>query len=521
MKPIDQLLSYLNSLDIQFRIDGDRIYCNDPQGMLTSELKQQLRDRKQEILQFIHHNRQSSQSDRILPVSRDTNLPLSFAQQRLWFLNQLEPNNPIYNLSFPLRLLGQLNIEALKQSLNEIVRRHEVLRTTFTIIDKKPVQAIAPVLTLKLPIIDLENLPETAQKTQVSQLVTQEAQLLFDLEQGPLLRASLLKLSQQEYIALFTMHHIVSDGWSIEILIKELGVLYEAFCRDEPISCGDTTRTLLAELPIQYADFAAWQQQWLQAEVWETQISYWHQQLNGAPSLLELPTDYPRPAIQSFSGARHSFSISPEQTQALKILSQQQGCTLFMTLLATFKTLLHRYTGSNDLVVGTPIANRNRSEIEGLIGFFVNTLVLRTDLSGNPRWRELLHRVREVSLGAYAHQDMPFEQLVEHLQPQRNLSYAPLFQVMFVLQNPQNSHIELSGLTLSTVETNSNNHAKFDLTLDISETPDGLIAKLEYNTDLFTAQTIQQMTGVMQTLLCKILANPEARLSDLPILTTI
>ncbi|WP_258556224.1 condensation domain-containing protein, partial [Fischerella thermalis] len=273
---------------------------------------------------------------------------------------------------------------------------------------------------------------------------------------------------------------------------------------------------MLPELPIQYIDFAAWQKQWLTGEVLESQLAYWRQQLHGAPAVLELPTDHPRPAVQSFRGATHSFRLSPEQTLALKTLSQQEGSTLFMTLLAAFKTLLYRYTGNNDIVIGSPIANRNHREIEGLIGFFVNTLVLRTDLSGNPSFRELLRRVREVALGAYAHQDVPFEKLVEKLQPQRNLSHTPLFQVMFVLQNAHSLEIELPSLTLSTLESDSGT-AKFDLTLYMAETASGMIGSVEYNTDLFEPQTIQRLAEHFQRLLSGIVANPEQRLEELPL----
>jgi hypothetical protein len=512
MKTIAQFLSYLQSLGIKLRVDGDRLYCINPQNILTPELSAQLRDRKREILQFIQDANLASSSitNSIQPVNRDVNLPLSFAQQRLWFLNQLEPNNTAYSLRSTLRLIGTLNIAALEKSLNEIVRRHEVLRTTFTVVDGQAVQVIAPTFTLKLSVIDLQEFPKIKQSAEVLWVATTEAQIIFDLTQGPLLRATLLQLSEQEYVILFTMHHIIGDDWSMGILIRELGALYEGFSK------GETTP--LPELPIQYADFAAWQRQWLVGEVLESQLSYWHQQLDGAEVLLELPTDHPRPAVQSFRGATYSFKLSLEQSVALKTLSQQEGSTLFMTLLAAFFVLLHRYTASSDIVIGCAIANRNHSDIEGLIGFFVNTLVLRTDLGGNPSFRELLHRVREVALGAYAHQDVPFEQLVEKLQPHRDLSYTPLFQVMFVLQNAQKSEIKLSGLTLSPLE-NDNGTAKFDLTLDMRETADGLMGNLEYNTDLFEAHTIHRMAEHLQTLLSGIIANPDRRLSELPLLT--
>jgi len=447
----------------------------------------------------------------IRPCSRESNsFPLSFAQQRLWFLAQLEPDSPLYNISDAIRLQGQLNLAALEQSFNEILRRHEVLRTNFKTVEGQPVAVVSSVKPQLLSIIDLKELPSAQREIKVRQLVQAEAQQPFDLENDTLLRVKLLRLDQQEYVTLLSMHHIVSDAWSIDVLLRELVTLYQAFCSGQP--------SPLAELPIQYIDFAAWQRQWLTGEILESQLSYWRQQLEGAPPVLELPSDRPRRAVQSFQGASHSFELSLELSVALKTLSQQEGSTLFMTLLAAFKTLLHHYTGSSDIVVGSPIANRNHSEIEGLIGFFVNTLVLRTNLGANPSFRELLRQVREIALGAYAHQDVPFEQLVEKLQPRRDLSHTPLFQVMFGLQNTQRSEIELPGLILSSLQSDSGT-AKFDLGLEIIETTSGLTGIFEYNTDLFEANTIRRMAEHFQTLLAGIIANPEERLSKLPLLT--
>ncbi|MHC5727294.1 MAG: non-ribosomal peptide synthetase, partial [Nostoc sp.] len=349
-------------------------------------------------------------------------------------------------------------------------------------------------------------------QAEVRHLAGFEAQQPFDLNSDLLLRVKLLRLNELEHILLLTMHHIASDGWSVGVLVREVATLYQTYCDQQPLT--------LAELPIQYVDFAAWQRQWLQAEVLQSQISYWKKQLEGAPAILELPTDHPRPAVITFQGASYSFNLSFELSQALNKFSQQQGSTLFMTLLAAFQTLLWRYTGNEDIVVGSPIANRNRQEIEGLIGFFVNTLVLRTNLAGNLTFSELLTRVREVALGAYAHQDLPFEQLVEQLQPQRDLSYTPLFQVMFVLQNAPMSALELPGLTLSLLESESHT-AKFDLTLYMTETAEGLVGTLEYNSDLFESNTISRMAGHLQTLLSGIVTNPQQHLKDLPLLTQV
>jgi amino acid adenylation domain-containing protein len=449
-------------------------------------------------------------------ITRSQQLPLSFAQQRLWFLTQLEPNSPFYNIPAAVRLEGKLNVEALQQSFNSIISRHQGLRTNFQTREGQAVAVILEEKPLTLSILDISKLPANQQEAEVKQQAVKEALQPFDISSDHLLRVKLLRLGEQEHIVLLTMHHIVSDGWSIGILVQELATLYQAFCNKQPIS--DATQTLLPALPIQYVDFAAWQQKWLQGEVLETQISYWLKHLENSPKVLELPTDHPRPPIQTFQGATYSFKLSKELSKALNKLSQQQGSTLFMSLLAAFQILLWRYTGCEDIVVGSPIANRNRAEIEGLIGFFVNTLVLRTNLAGNPSFEELLKRVREVALGAYAHQDLPFELLVEQLQPQRDLSHTPLFQVMFVLQNAPMSPLELPGLTLSPLDIHSNS-AKFDLTLLMMETEEGLVGSLEYSIDLFAQSSIQRMASHLQTLLEAIVANPQQRLSELPLLT--
>ena len=450
----------------------------------------------------------------IIPRRTETSpCQLSFAQQRLWFLDQLELGKYAYNIPAALRLRGQLNLPALEQSLNKIVQRHEALRTTFTTVDGQPVQVINPTLTLALTLVDLRELPEVEQEVEVQRLATEDAQRPFNLERGPLLRVTLLRLGEAEQVMLFTMHHIIADGWSIGILIRELATLYTAFSSGKPYIASQ----LLRELPIQYADFALWQRQWLQGEVLESQLNYWKQQLAETPALY-LPTDRPRPVVQTFRGAAISFSLSTDLTRALEALSQREGVTLFMTLLAAFKILLYRYTSQDKILVGSPIANRNRTETEGLIGFFVNTLVLHTYLGDNPSFRELLLRVREVALGAYAHQDLPFEYLVEELQPERDLSHNPLFQVMFVLQNTPMEELKLPGLTLSSLNLD-NRTAKFDLTLSMSSTELELIGSLEYNTDLFDATTITRMLAHWRTLLEGIVADPEQCLSKLPLLT--
>ncbi|MBN3876527.1 amino acid adenylation domain-containing protein [Nostoc sp.] len=437
-------------------------------------------------------------------------LPLSYAQQRLWFLDQLEPNSAIYNIPLALRLVGNLNRAALEQSFQEIIDRHEALRTNFITVDGKPSQIIQAQINWTVSVVECEKLPPSEQEIATQQLVQQQAIQPFDLAEGALIRATLIVLSKTEHILLLCMHHIVSDAWSLGVFIQELAALYNAY------SQGETSP--LTPLPIQYADFGIWQREWLQGEVLQNQISYWQQQLKDAPALLSLPTDRPRPAVQTFAGAIQEFALSVELSNQLTQLSQKQGVTLFITLLAAFDTLLYRYTGQLDILVGSAIANREHSEIEGLIGFFVNTLVLRTDLSGNPSFSELLSRVRQIALGAYSHQELPFEMLVEALQPERDLSHPPLFQVMFVLQNTPMSGVELAGLTISSLNAQST-IAKFDLTLSMHNSSAGLVGIWEYNTDLFDASTIERMSRHFVTLLSGIVANPEERISQLPLLS--
>ncbi|HEY9629833.1 MAG TPA: amino acid adenylation domain-containing protein [Coleofasciculaceae cyanobacterium] len=444
----------------------------------------------------------------IQPRSTET-VPLSFAQQRLWFLAQLEPDNPFYNLPIAVSLQGQLNLPALEQTLNEILRRHEALRTRVETQDGQAIAVVMPSTTLQISPVDLSELAEAQQADKVQQWVATEAQLPFDLGHDPLLRVSLLRLSEQDNILLLTLHHIAADGWSFGVLIHEVTVLYTAFC--------DGCPSPLPDLPIQYGDFAAWQRQWLQGDVLQAQTNYWCQQLQDA-LVLELPTDRPRPNLQTYRGNSYRFDLPPALLQALRRLSQQAGCTLFMTLLAAFKVLLGRYSNSKDIVVGTPIANRHHAEIEGLIGCFVNTLVLRTQLSENPTVLELLDRVRETALGGYAHQDLPFEQLVEALQLERSLSHTPLFQVMFVLHNAPLPAIALPNLTVTPLETDSGT-AQFELTLSMVETAEGLSGKLEFNSDLFDPETIAHMAGHYQTLLDGMVDNPQQQISQLPLLT--
>src|SRR5215213_4424439 len=437
-------------------------------------------------------------------------LPLSFAQQRLWFIDQLAPGGTVYNIPLSVRLSGALNVPALEQTLNEILRRHEVLRTSFAVVDEQSVQVIAPEVSLSLRVQELTSLREPEREAEVNRLAEVEAHQPFDLSQGPLLRVKLLRLSESEHVVLMTMHHIITDGWSLGVLINEVAVLYRAFAEGGPVP--------LPELPVQYADFAIWQRERLQGEELERQLSYWRQQLAGAPALLELPTDRPRPSLQTFNGADEAFTLSAESTQALQQLSRSRDVTLFMTLLAVWQVLLQHYSGQKDIVVGADVANRNRVETERLIGFFVNMLVLRTNHAGDPTFPELLKRVKEVCLGAYAHQDVPFEKLVEELQPERSLNHSPLFQVVFVLQNAPMGALELPGLVLRTIEQ-KRDETQFDLILNMQEAEGKLFGNLHYNTDLFEAATIKRMLGHFQTLLAAVIADPAQRLSKVPLLT--
>ncbi len=480
----------------------------------------------------------------VAPRKRDAGaIPLSFAQERLWFLDQLAPDSARYVVSQPFHLSGLLHVKALERSLTAVVQRHEILRTTFSSQEGQPVQVIAPDLVLQVPVIDLSGLLAAERDQQVRRLAQQDAFHPFDLSVGPLLRVQMLRLAlavtslvdgqaqesgaspaptfpmaPQEHVLLFTLHHIISDGkWSMGILLRELSALYQAELQAKP--------SLLPALPIQYADYAVWQRQWLQGEILEGQLAYWQQQLSGAPgrrpapSLLELPTDRPRPAVQTDAGSKLSLLLSPALLQELKRVSLRAGATLFMTLLAAFQVLLMRYSGQQDIVVGTPIAGRGQAGLENLIGFFVNTLVLRSDLSGNPSFRQLLTRVREVALQAYAHQDLPFEKLVESLQVERSLSHSPLFQVFFALQNVPDPDVTLAGITFRQLER-EHSTTLFDLSLVLIEKEGGLLTEVEYSTDLFNAATITRLLNHWQVLLEAIVSDPEQSIETLPLLTS-
>ncbi|HEV2920390.1 MAG TPA: condensation domain-containing protein, partial [Actinomycetota bacterium] len=444
----------------------------------------------------------------LVAVPRDGPVELSFAQQRLWFLDQLVPANPFYNVASAYRLEGGLEVGCLERALTEVVARHEALRTTFPSEDGRPRQVVGPAFEVALDVVDLVALSDEARDAELRRLVDEEAARPFDLATGPLLRLGLIRLDATDHVLLVTMHHIVSDGWSMGIFQRELSTLYDAFARGQ--------ESPLAALPIQYADFAVWQRRWLVGDALDAQLSYWREQLEGLEPL-ELPTDRPRPVIPSYRGAVVPFELSQPVTEALLALGRREGTTLFMTLLAAFKAVLARYTGQDDIAVGSPIANRTRAETEDLIGFFVNTLVLRTDCSGDPSFVELLGRVRETALGAYTHQDLPFEQLVEDLQPTRDLSRNPLVQVSFQLLNtPMRAltfgDVEGIGIGQSTATT------RFDVEFYILQTPVGLQGQVVFSTELFDAGTVERMLGHFRTLLGSVAVDPDRPLSELSLL---
>jgi hypothetical protein len=484
---------------------------NAPKGTLTAELRSQITDRKAELLAFLR-DQASSASPAPPPIPRRTSeesAPLSFAQERLWFLEQLESGSAIYNICRASRLTGQLNIAALESSLSEIVRRHEILRSQIRVIDGRPMQMTVSLPEFKLHFTDLGSLTGTELDEEIRRQIRSEGEWQFDFSAGLFLRAVLLQISNDQHILILTTHHIMADAWSMGILTRELWTLYDALASERP--------SPLQELAVQYADYAAWQREWLQGDVLKSQLSYWKEQLKELP-VLNLPTDHPRPVKQSFRGARQPLSLPQSLTIAVNELSRREGITQFMTLLAVFQVLLYRYSGQEDVVVGLPIANRNRTEIEGLIGFFVNTLVLRADLSEKPTFKELLQRVRNVCLEAYAHQDMPFENLVEELRPERDLSRNPLFQVMFVLQNTPRPLRRPAGLSIERVDVLPAT-SPFDLSLYLRERDGELIGFFEYNTDLFESSTIERMIGHFDTLLEGIVADPEQPISTLPLHT--
>lgn len=445
------------------------------------------------------------QAPPIKPVSRSKNLLLSFAQERLWIIDQLRPDTSIHNMRAALRLKGSLNIAILEQSLREIVRRHEILRTTFTTVNEKPIQVISPNIDIKLSMIDFREIPESEQKIQIEQITKQEFEQPFDLALAPLWRFKLMRLSEEEYVFLRTVHHIVFDGWSYSVFMRELAVIYESLSSGMPLPFGD--------LPIQYADFAQSQRQWLQDKVLESQLNYWKQQLSGSLSSLKLPLDYSRPSIPTFQGNRQSLMLPKNLVKRVKELSVKEEVSLFVTLLSAFKMLLYQYTKQEDIIICSPVAGRNQVETKKLIGYFNNILPMRTSLEGNPSFLELMDRVSKVTLGAYEHQELPFQKLANCI----NILNIPLYRVVFALQNTPSQPLKLGEVDISylDVDTEASN---FEMFLSIAEKEENLTATLSYKTDLFSANTVTQILENFQTLLEDLVINPNQHLSDLPVL---
>lgn len=478
-------------------------------SQLTQRLAQLSPELRAQLLQRVNGKAASPERQIVSVARKGTTFPLSLAQKRLWFLDQLQ-GNPTYNIPLAVRLHGALQPILLERCLNEIIKRHEVLRTTFQAKDGQPFQVIAPSLPFPLNQKDLSSLPSEEQEMEVQQLAAEEARRLFVLATGPLVRATLIRLGPLEHVLLLTQHHIVSDGWSLGVWLQEIAALYQAFLADQP--------SPLSPLPFQYVDYGLWQHDWLSGQRLTDQIRYWVKRLQDAPTVLELPADHPRPALPSFRGARQPVAFSPAFCEMLLAWSQQEGVTLFMTLLAAWNILLFRYTGREDILVGSPVANRTTPELERLLGFFVNTLVLRTDLTGNPTVHELMQRVRKASLEDFSHQDLSFEQLVEELHLERDLSRTVLIQTALAWQNTPHPPLEFAGLTLEPVEIDTGT-AKFDLLLSLEETAQGIRGVLEYNTDVFEQATIVRMVEQYQHILEEMVAQPEQHIAELPLLT--
>jgi amino acid adenylation domain-containing protein len=506
MNSIQVLLEKLQAQNIQLWVEEDRLRYRCPNNALTPELRGQLSEHKSGIIAFLREQ----QRVETIPVTEDDFLPLSFAQQRLWFLNQLEPNLSVYNIPLALRLEGKLNISALEKSLEKIIERHSVLRTNFPSIDGKPYQNIVSESTLSLPVVDLQHLNYATSEAEIKDILAQFINAPFDLAGGKVVRNQLFHISASEYILVTVVHHIAFDGWSSRIWWQELMSFYQAFSLNEPIP--------LPELPIQYKDFAVWQKSRLQGDFLNQQLNYWREKLADAPQNLDLLTDNPRPPVQTHKGDRQYFHLSSSQVAALKQLGRGEGATLYMTLLTGFAILLYRYSGQDDFLIGSPIANRNYTEIENLIGFFVNTLALRINLTEDITFLELLQQVRDTTLEAYSHQDIPFEKLVEELQPQRDRSRHPLFQVMFALQNVQRATVNLPNLEVSLFPV-STNTSKFDITVILEETKEGLKGLVNYNSHLFADATIKRFIAHYQALLTAIIAQPTAKVTTLPLLS--
>jgi amino acid adenylation domain-containing protein len=504
-----EFLSKLRHLNVVLTADGYRLGFSAPAGVMTPELRGELAAHKADLLKLLRDAPLENQLSRIESAPRDRNLPLSFAQQRLWFLAQMEGVSETYHMPFGLRLKGKLDSTALRRALDRILARHEALRTTFLVIGGDPVQRIASPEDSHFPLIEHDLRQEKNAATELDLLIELEVGARFDFEAGPLIRGRLIRLADYEHVLLITMHHIASDGWSVGLLCNELSALYAAFLRgqEDPLPGFD----------IQYADYSVWHRRWVESDQVKQQASYWKTALAGTPALLELPTDHPRPAAQDYKGAYAELVLDEELTAGLKEFSKRHRVTLFMTLTAAWAALLSRLSGQQDVVIGTPVANRGQKEVEGLIGFFVNTLALRVDLSGSPTVRQLLERTRACSLAALQHQDFPFEHVVELTRPARNLAYTPLFQVMFGWQESAQEHVELPDLETQPLLL-PHRKAKFDLTILLQDEGDRIAGFVEYATSLFEQTTINRYLRYFRTLLQGMMADDTVAIDRVPIL---
>ncbi|HEY3582445.1 MAG TPA: condensation domain-containing protein, partial [Pyrinomonadaceae bacterium] len=445
------------------------------------------------------------------PDSDSATCPASVDQERLWFIDQLQPGNTAYNIFNASRIRGSLNVSVMERVINELIRRHEVLRTTLKSVDGLPVQVIAPELAITLEPVSLEHLPANQRYDEAVRLTTAEFARPFDLEKDPLVRVGLLRLAEDDFVLQVNMHHAITDRWSFAVFEKELAVLYQAFATGQP--------SPLPELPIQFADYAVWQRERMNGDEYQKDLDYWREQLAGAPFVLDFPTDFPRPPIQNFHGARVYVTYPKSLLDGLKELSRREGVTMFMTLMAAYKTLIYRYTNQHDLLISTPIGTRLRPETENLVGYLLNLLIVRTDLSGSPTFRELLKREQDACVGAFAHQEVPFGKLVQELKPIQDPSRNPIAQVAFLyLDFPEATAMQFLGLTASHIDID-NGASRFDITLAMTETPDGFTISIEYIRDIFAHERMERMAQHLQVLLEGIVANPDARLSDLPVLT--
>lgn len=508
---LQELFTTLRERQITLWVEEDRLRSRAPKGALTLELRTEIGTHKEAIIAWLRQA-QAAPTGASIPLQPRTNertLPLSYAQERLWVLDQLTGSSATYNMTGALRLTGDLDSSALERSLQTIVERHEILRTTFVTVEGTPQQVINET-DLTLQQIDLSQLTVLDAQRELQEILQREARRPFDLTQGPLLRVHLLKIAGTEsddlHLLLFNMHHIIADGWSHSIIEREVAALYSAFVKGEP--------SPLPPLSIQYADYALWQRQSLRPEMMRFQLAYWQRQLGQNPPVLNLPTDLPRPAVLSEEGARLPVVFSATLAEQLRTLSHAEGTTLFMTLLAAFDLLMHWYSGQDEIIVGTDVANRNQPALEELVGFFVNQLVMKTTMTGNPTFRELLAQVKEVALGAYAHQDLPFDKLVDGLGIPRDLSRSPLFQVKLVLQNLATDPFTLADLELEPIALDTGT-AKFDLLLNLWDSPEGIQGEIEYSTELYHQATIEQMMQLYEIVLQVTVAQPESTVSQL------